>query len=278
MDRSVAFLAPAGARRTMERASGCRCGCCCWCIAVCLAASGAAAIGAVARAACSYANWQADHGLRLAPAARSATRLAAPALVRRQCPAPARWECPAPRAGVPGSGAVGAPGSGAGQASPAPCDMELLSVSGTGARIRACWCRRAGHPGERVVAVAHLAGPRPPCRARGTAGAGGWRSSVVDDRGEQPMPFVFGPDDLKGPHQRAQPGAWLGLDAGRHDRAAGAGSPSRVTPPPAGTVLVLLGSCGIRRDTGRPCGRGFRASQLAESGGAQVGGGTWQGT
>src|SRR4029077_17001768 len=73
------------------------------CVAVCLAASGAAAIGAVCvHAVDSYVIRQADDGLR------------------------------ACTTGTLSHGLVGVPGSGAvpGQASPVPCDMELLSVSG----------------------------------------------------------------------------------------------------------------------------------------------------
>jgi hypothetical protein len=71
------------------------------CVAVCLAASGAAAIGAVCvRTAGSYVIRQADDELR------------------------------ACASGALSHGAVAVPGSGAGQASPVPCDIERLSVSG----------------------------------------------------------------------------------------------------------------------------------------------------
>ena len=73
------------------------------CVAVCLAASGAAAIGAVGvRATGSYVIRQADDGLRACASSTLSHGLVA----------------------VAGSGAV------PGQASPVPCDMELLSVRG----------------------------------------------------------------------------------------------------------------------------------------------------
>ena len=118
------------------------------CVAVCLAASGAAAIGAVCvRAAGSYVIRQADDGLRACASGTLSHGAVA----------------------VPGSGAVAVPGSGAGQASPVPCDMELLSVSGQVLIPAPAGAGEPGHPGQRVV-------------ARGAPGRAGHRAGLREQR------------------------------------------------------------------------------------------------
>jgi len=180
------------------------------CVAVCLAASGAAAIGAVCvRATGSYVIRQADDGLR---ACASSTLSHGPVA-------------------VPGSGAV------PGQASPVPCDMELLSVSGQVLIPAPAGAGGPAIPASGSWLAAHLAGP---VTVPGSGNSGRWRVAIkVVHYQAQRMLFVFGPDDLRyfisGPAGHGSAGLLLVM-AG----LAGAGPPAAGYAAAAGTVLVLL--------------------------------------
>jgi hypothetical protein len=180
------------------------------CVAVCLAASGAAAIGAVCvRAGGSYVIREADDGLRACASSTLSHGTVA----------------------VPGSGAV------AGHASPVPCKMELLSVSG---RVLIPAPADAGGPAVPASGswlAAHLAGP---VTVPGSGNSGRWRVAIkVVHYQAQRMLFVFGPDDLRylisGPAGHGSAGM-LVVMAG----LAGTGQPAAVYAAAAGTVLVLL--------------------------------------
>ena len=180
------------------------------CIAVCLAASGAAAIGAVCvRATGSYVIRQADDGLRACASSTLSHGLVA----------------------VPGSGAV------PGQASPVPCDMELLSVSGQVLIPAPAGAGGPAIPASGSWLAAHLAGP---VTVPGSGSSGRWRVAIkVVHYQAQRMLFVFGPDDLRylisGPAGHGSAGM-LVVMAG----LAGAGPPAAGYAAAAGTVLVLL--------------------------------------
>jgi len=180
------------------------------CVAVCLAASGAAAIGAVCvRAGGSYEIRQADDGLR----ACASSTLSHGAVA------------------VPGSGAV------AGQASPVPCMMELLSVSGQVLIPAPADAGGPAVPASGSWLAAHLAGP---VTVPGSGNSGHWRVAIkVVHYQAQRMMFVFGPDDLRylisGPAGHGSAGM-LVVMAG----LAGTGPPAAVYAAAAGTVLVLL--------------------------------------
>jgi hypothetical protein len=186
------------------------------CVAVCLAASGAAAIGAVCvRAAGSYVIRQADDGLRACASGTLSHGAVA----------------------VPGSGAVAVPGSGAGQASPVPCDMELLSVSGQVLIPAPAGAGGPAIPASGSWLAAHLAGP---VSVPGSGNSGRWRVAIkVVHYQAQRMLFVFGPDDLRylisGPAGHGSAGM-LVVMAG----LAGAGPAAAGYAAAAGTVLVLL--------------------------------------
>jgi len=180
------------------------------CVAVCLAASGAAAIGAVCvHAVDSHVIRQADDGLRACASGTLSHGLAA----------------------VPGSGAV------PGQASPMPCDMELLSVSGQVLIPAPAGAGGPAIPASRSWLAAHLAGP---VIVPGSGNSGRWRVAIkVVHYQAQRMLFVFGPDDLR----------YLISGSAGHGSAgmlvvmaglAGAGPPAAGYAAAAGTVLVLL--------------------------------------
>jgi hypothetical protein len=180
------------------------------CVAVCLAASGAAAIGAVCvRAGGSYVIREADDGLR---ACASSTL---------------------------SHGAVAGPGSGvvAGQASPVPCKMELLSVSGQVLIPAPADAGGPAVPASGSWLAAHLAGP---VTVPGSGNRGRWRVAIkVVHYQAQRMLFVFGPDDLRylisGPAGHGSAGI-LVVMAG----LAGAGQLTAGYAAAAGIVLVLL--------------------------------------
>ena len=180
------------------------------CVAVCLAASGAAAIGAVCvRATGSYVIRQADDGLRACASSTLSHGLVA----------------------VPGSGAV------PGQASPVPCDMELLSVSGQVLIPAPADAGGPAIPASGSWLAAHLAGP---VTVPGSGSSGRWRVAIeVVHYQAQRMLFVFGPDDLR----------YLISGSAGHGSAgmlvvmaglAGAGPAAAGYAAAAGTVLVLL--------------------------------------
>src|SRR6476620_9901176 len=175
------------------------------CVAVCLAASGAAAIGVVCvRATGSYVIRQADDGLR---ACASSTLSHGPVA-------------------VPGSGAV------PGQASPVPCDMELLSVSGQVLIPAPAGAGGPAIPASGSWLAAHLAGP---VTVPGSGNSGRWRVAIKVVRYQAPrMLFVFGPDDLRylisGPAGHGSAGLLLVM-AG----LAGAGPPAAGYAAAAGT-------------------------------------------
>jgi hypothetical protein len=215
------------------------------CVAVCLAASGAAAIGAVCvRAVGSYVIRQADDGLRACASGTLSHSAVA----------------------VPGSGAVAVPGSGAGQASPVPCDMELLSMSG-----QVLIPAQAGAGGPAIPAsgswlAAHLAGP---VTVPGSGNSGRWRVAIkVVHYQAQRMLFVFGPDDLRylisGPAGHGSAGM-LVVTTG----LAGAGQPAAGYAAAAGTVLVLLAAAAfaVTRATLRPLREAARLAADAGHGG-----------
>jgi hypothetical protein len=210
------------------------------CVAVCLAAFGAAAIGAVCvRAAGSYVIRQADDGLRAC--ASGTLRDGAVA--------------------VPGSGAVAVLGSGAGQASPVPCDMELLGVSG---QVLIPAEARVGGPvipASGSWLAAHLAGP---VTVPGSGNSGRWRVAIKAVHFQaQRMLFVFGPDDLRylisGPAGHGSAGMLIVMTG-----LTGAGRPAAGYAAAAGTVLVLLAAAvfAVTRATLRPR---LQASHTAEA-------------
>jgi hypothetical protein len=134
-------------------------------------------------------------------------------------------------AAVPGSGAV------PGQASPMPCDMELLSVSGQVLIPAPAGAGGPAIPASRSWLAAHLAGP---VIVPGSGNSGRWRVAIkVVHYQAQRMLFVFGPDDLRyfisGPAGHGSAGLLLVM-AG----LAGAGPPAAGYAAAAGTVLVLL--------------------------------------
>jgi len=202
------------------------------CVAVCLAASGAAAIGAVCvRAAGSYVIRQADDGLR------------------------------ACASGTLSHGAVAVPGSGAGQASPVPCDMELLSVSGQVLIPAPAGAGSPAIPASGSWLAAHLAGP---VTVPGSGNSGRWRVAIkVVHYQAQRMLFVFGPDDLRylisGPAGHGSAGMLIVMTG-----LAGAGQPAAGYAAAAGTVLVLLAAAAfaVTRATLRPR---LQASHTAEA-------------
>ena len=217
------------------------------CVAVCLAASGAAAIGAVCvRATGSYVIRQADDGLR---ACASSTLSHGPVA-------------------VPGSGAV------PGQASPVPCDMELLSVSGQVLIPAPAGAGGPAIPASGSWLAAHLAGP---VTVPGSGNSGRWRVAIkVVHYQAQRMLFVFGPDDLRylisGPAGHGSAGM-LVVMAG----LAGAGPPAAGYAAAAGTVLVLLAAAAfaVTRAILRPL---REAARLAADAGqaAAAGPGRWR--
>jgi len=205
------------------------------CVAVCLAASGAAAIGAVCvHAVDSYVIRQADDGLRACASGTLSHGLVA----------------------VPGSGAV------PGQASPVPCDTELLSVSGQVLIPAPAGAGGPAIPASRSWLAAHLAGP---VTVPGSGNSGRWRVAIkVVHYQAQRMLFVFGPDDLRylisGPAGHGSAGMLLVM-AG----LAGAGPPAVGYAAAAGTVLVLLAAAAfaVTRAILRP--QREAASQTAEA-------------
>ena len=214
------------------------------CVAVCLAASGAAAIGAVCvRATGSYVIRQADDGLRACASSTLSHGLVA----------------------VPGSGAV------PGQASPVPCDMELLSVSGQVLIPAPAGAGGPAIPASGSWLAAHLAGP---VTVPGSGNSGRWRVAIkVVHYQAQRMLFVFGPDDLRylisGPAGHGSAGM-LVVMAG----LAGAGPPAAGYAAAAGTVLVLLAAAAfaVTRAILRPQ---REAAAAAEAAARRL---TWQGT
>ena len=210
------------------------------CVAVCLAASGAAAIGAVCvRAAGSYVIRQADDGLRACASGTLSHGAVA----------------------VPGSGAVAVPGSGAGQASPVPCDMELLSVSGQVLIPAPAGAGSPAIPASGSWLAAHLAGP---VTVPGSGNSGRWRVAIkVVHYQAQRMLFVFGPDDLRylisGPAGHGSAGMLIVMTG-----LAGAGQPAAGYAAATGTVLVLLAAAAfaVTRATLRPR---LQASHTAEA-------------
>jgi hypothetical protein len=204
------------------------------CVAVCLAASGAAAIGAVCvRATGSYVIRQADDGLRACASSTLSHGLVA----------------------VPGSGAV------PGQASPVPCDMELLSVSGQVLIPAPAGAGGPAIPASGSWLAAHLAGP---VTVPGSGSSGRWRVAIeVVHYQAQRMLFVFGPDDLRylisGPAGHGSAGM-LVVMAG----LAGAGPPAAGYATAAGAVLVLLAAAAfaVTRAILRPR---LQASHTAEA-------------
>jgi len=204
------------------------------CVAVCLAASGAAAIGAVCvHAVDTYVIRQADDGLRACASGTLSHGLVA----------------------VPGSGAV------PGQASPMPCDMELLSVSGQVLIPAPAGAGGPAIPASRSWLAAHLAGP---VTVPGSGNSGRWRVAIkVVHYQAQRMLFVFGPDDLRylisGPAGHGSAGV-LVVMAG----LAGAGPPAAGYAAAAGTVLVLLAAAAfaVTRAILRPR---LQASHTAEA-------------
>jgi len=204
------------------------------CVAVCLAASGAAAIGAVCvHAVDSHVIRQADDGLRACASGTLSHGLVA----------------------VPGSGAV------PGQASPVPCDMELLSVSGQVLIPAPAGAGGPAIPASRSWLAAHLAGP---VIVPGSGNSGRWRVAIkVVHYQAQRMLFVFGPDDLRylisGPAGHGSAGMLIVMTG-----LAGAGQPAAGYAAATGTVLVLLAAAAfaVTRATLRPR---LQASHTAEA-------------
>jgi hypothetical protein len=210
------------------------------CVAVCLVASGAAAIGAVCvQAAGGSVMRQADDELR---ACASSMLSHGPVA-------------------VPGSGPV------PGQAPPAPCGMELLSVSG-----QVLIPAPAGAGGPAIPAggswlAAHLAGP---VTVPGSGSGRRWRVVIRVVRYQaQRMPFVFGSDDLRYLISRPAghgPAGMLVVMAG----LAGTGRAVAGYAAASGAVLVLLGAAAfaVTRVIVRPLREAARLAADAGQGAA----------
>jgi hypothetical protein len=204
------------------------------CVAVCLVAAGAAAIGAVCvQAAGGYVTRQADDELRAC-----ATSML-------------------------GGGPVAVAGSGAvpGQAPPAPCGMELLSVSGQ-VLIPAAGAGGPAIPASASWLAAHRAGPVTVPRA---GGGGRWQVVIKAVHYQvQRMLFVFGADDLRylisGPAGHGPAGLLVVMAA-----LAGTGQLVAGYAAAAGGALVLLGAAAfaLTRAILRPLREGARLAAAA---------------